>query len=90
MWTSDEILRKYEDEYEYHFHDLDREWIIKAMEEYSEQNCTNIQSIYKKPTLELKPLEDLYREENPHTNNKFYLPDTTQFYKWIRMKIIGS
>jgi hypothetical protein len=29
-----EILAKYEDKNEYHFHDLDREWIIEAMLEF--------------------------------------------------------
>ena len=37
MKTKDEILRKYEDEYEYHFHEGDRKWIFKAMEEYANQ-----------------------------------------------------
>lgn len=35
MKTKDEILKKYEDEYEYHFHEGDRKWIFKAMEEYA-------------------------------------------------------
>lgn len=35
--TKDEILKKYEDDNEYHFHQVDREWIMEAMEEYTEQ-----------------------------------------------------
>jgi hypothetical protein len=33
--TADQILKKYEDENEHHFHPLDRGWIIDAMEEYA-------------------------------------------------------
>ena len=33
--TPDEILRKHEDGNEMHFHDVDRKWIIEAMEEYA-------------------------------------------------------
>lgn len=32
---ADEILRKYEDANEMHFHEVDRKWIIDAMEEYA-------------------------------------------------------
>ncbi len=32
---ADEILRKHEDANEMHFHEVDREWIIEAMEEYA-------------------------------------------------------
>ena len=35
MKTKDEILRKYEDDYEYHFYEGDRELIFKVMEEYA-------------------------------------------------------
>lgn len=35
MSIADEILKKYEDEYEYHFHKVDREFILKAMAEYT-------------------------------------------------------
>jgi hypothetical protein len=33
--TADKILKKYEDDNEYHFHTVDRKWIIEAMEEYA-------------------------------------------------------
>lgn len=32
---ADEILKKHEDANEYHFHEVDRKWIIQAMEEYA-------------------------------------------------------
>ena len=33
--TADDILKKYEDDNECHFHTVDRQWIIAAMEEYA-------------------------------------------------------
>jgi len=35
--TKDEILQKHEDKNEYHFHQVDREWIMEAMQEYADQ-----------------------------------------------------
>lgn len=35
--TKDEILKKYEDDNEYHFHQVDREWIMDAVQEYADQ-----------------------------------------------------
>jgi hypothetical protein len=35
--TKDEILKKHEDYNEYHFHQVDREWIMKAMQEYADE-----------------------------------------------------
>lgn len=35
MKTADQILAEHEDANEMHFHQVDREWIIKAMEEYA-------------------------------------------------------
>lgn len=36
--AADEILKKYEDVNEMHFHEVDRKWIILAMEEYARVN----------------------------------------------------
>lgn len=33
--TADQILQKHEDANEMHFHKVDREWIIQAMDEYA-------------------------------------------------------
>lgn len=33
--NANEILKKHEDANEMHFHEVDREWIIEAMEEYA-------------------------------------------------------
>ena len=35
--TKDEILQKHEDQNEYHFHQVDRKWIMEAMQEYADQ-----------------------------------------------------
>ena len=35
MKTADQILKEHEDANEMHFHQVDREWLIKAMEEYA-------------------------------------------------------
>ena len=35
--TPSEILQKHEDANEYHFHEIDRKWIIEAMEEYAKE-----------------------------------------------------
>lgn len=63
--------------------------LLRAMDEYSEQNCDQIHDLLTRPTKELEPLKDLFRKENPHPEGKFYLPDTTKFYRWIRIKLIG-
>jgi len=62
--------------------------ILKAMDEYAEQQCDVIHDLFNKPTIELKPLEDLWRKENPR--DKFTVPDRTDFYKWIRLKILNN
>jgi hypothetical protein len=41
MKTADEILAEHEDANEMHFHQVDREWVIKAMEEYARQASQN-------------------------------------------------
>lgn len=35
MKTADQILAEFEDSYEMHFHQVDREWIISAMKLYA-------------------------------------------------------
>jgi len=34
--VADLILKKYEDEHKFHFHELDRKWIIECMNEYKD------------------------------------------------------
>lgn len=64
--------------------------ILLAMDEYSEQNCDVIHNLFNRPAQKLKPLEDLYRKENPRPDGKFYIPDRTKFYEWITRKVLGS
>ena len=64
--------------------------ILEAMEEYSEQNCDFIHNLFNRPAQKLKPLEDLYRKENPHPTGIFYIPDRTKFYEWITHKILDK
>ena len=35
--TKDEILKRHEDQNEYHFHEVDRGFIMEAMQEYADQ-----------------------------------------------------
>lgn len=86
--TASQILKKYEDANEYHFHKLDRNWIEEAMAEYSAQNCDLIQELFNRPAQVLKPLEDLYRKDYPRLDGGFYVPDRTKFYEWIVNKIL--
>ena len=39
MKTPNQILKEHEDANEMHFHQVDREWIINAMEEYASLKC---------------------------------------------------
>lgn len=64
--------------------------LLIAMDEYSEYNCNQLSELYNKPLSVLKPLEDLYRKEFPHPDGKFYIPDATQFHKWIVDKITNQ
>lgn len=41
MNTPSEILRKHEDANEMHFHEVDRKFIIEAMEEYAKEKSEN-------------------------------------------------
>lgn len=62
---------------------------IDAMEEYAEHQSDLIFNLFDKPSQKLKPLEDLYRKENPFPDGRFYSPDTTKFYEWIAAKILA-
>lgn len=68
--------------------------IFNAMDEYAEVSNQNIYELFDKPTIYLKPLEELYRKENQikRKNGKiiFYTPDRTKFYKWITNKIMNN
>ena len=44
--TASEILQKHKDDNEMHFHDVDRKFIIEAMEEYAEQQVKAVVQYY--------------------------------------------
>ena len=83
MKTAKEIL----DETSVELYNSEFDEVVKAMEEYAEQQSDYVQQLFTRPQEAFKPLQDLYRKENPHPEGKFYLPDSTQFYKWIADKI---
>ena len=56
----------------------------RLIEEYAEFQCDAIYNLFRKPLEVLRPLEALWREEN--SPDKFVLPDTTTFLKWIKEK----
>jgi len=62
--------------------------INKAMVTYANLQCDVIHDLFNKPCIELEPLEDLWRKENPR--EKFTIPDMTDFYRWIRKKILSE
>jgi hypothetical protein len=67
---------------------IERSEAIEAMEEYAEVQSDAVYNLFSKPMKELKPLEDLWRKENPR--DEYVIPDATQFYKWIRLKILSD
>jgi len=77
----------FEDKNEYHFYKVDRGFILEAMEEYADQSNEVIYNLFKAPAEILDALNEDYREENPRKDGKFYVPDMSQFYKWIVNKI---
>lgn len=68
--------------------------VIAAMEEFAFQETWKDFVINESLLRELKPLEDVYRKENPSFDmdgkEQFYCPDTRTFYKWIVNKIIKN
>lgn len=74
------LYRKYKEK------EYSKELIFEAMDIFAEEQSDLIYDLFNKPTIELKPLEDLWRKENPR--DKFTIPDRTAFYKWIRLKIL--
>lgn len=51
MTLKDEILKKYEDDNEYHLHKVDREWIMEAMQKYAEIYHINISKVKENELL---------------------------------------
>lgn len=83
--TPSEILMKHEDANEYHFHEVDRKWIIEAMEEYA-----GVYTLNNLPTdEEIEEQSWGYRE----VTKDMEIPpneDWSNGAKWMRDKIQGG
>jgi len=87
---ANEILKRFEEQNDFNVSNPERrEVILTAMEEYADQSCEVVHNLFNKPAEILDCLEEVYRKENPKQNNQFYLPDRSEFYKWIVKKIVG-
>lgn len=64
--------------------------MMEHKESISLEQHDKITDLILRPLEQLKPLEDLYRKENPREDGKFYIPDATTFYKWITNKILKN
>ncbi len=70
------------------YFNMERGNVIKAMKVYAESQTDFIHNLFNNPCVELKPLEDLWRKEHP--SKHYTIPDRTEFYKWIRIKVLGG
>ena len=75
--TPSEILMKHEDANEYHFHEVDRKWIIEAMEEYAR--------VYALNSLPSDEEIDTYVK-----STGYYGHCTPEYPKWMRDKILNK
>lgn len=67
--TADEILKKYEDDNEYHFHQSNREWIMEAMEEYAKQQAWEKWKIGKRGDVSQWEFEEILFNQWWETTN---------------------
>jgi len=64
--TPSEILQKHEDANEMHFHEVDRKWIIEAMEEYAinfGKQCVIKWGMSYVDTKYIKAFHETYKED---------------------------
>ena len=64
--------------------------MMEHKESISLEQYDKIIDLILRPLEQLKPLEDLYRKENPREDGRYYIPDATAFYKWITNKILQN
>lgn len=69
---ADEILAKREDYNEYHFHDVERKWIIQAMMDYAEY-C--LRGKAEKMELSDEEIEKASKKYRKSTNNQMYIEE---------------
>ncbi len=60
----------------------------RLIQDYSEFQADAIYNLLRKPLEALKPLQELWREEN--SPDEFCLPDTVLFLKWLKNKVTKS
>jgi len=72
--TAVEILRKHEDANEMHFHDVDRKWIIEAMEEYVKEKS-------EIPIISDEQIEDVAWEKFITDSGKFGFISGAKWYR---------
>jgi hypothetical protein len=89
--TKEEILQKHEDQNEYHFHQVDREWIMEAMQEYADQQLRLYGVVSSVPNKALKDsqLSDVVSGYKvmckPDANfEKYYSKGFTECWEWIK------
>ena len=71
---ADKILARYEDDHEYHFHQVDREWVIEAMIEFANKTKEKYTFIPNKGSSRTEsPDSDLIINHNGRTKRKFDL-----------------
>ena len=61
---ADEILKKYEDANEMHFHQVDRGWIIEAMEEYAALRQPHVSGVLIGKKIKYKGIEQTIIDTN--------------------------
>lgn len=85
--TREEILAKYEDDNEYHFHDCDKKWICEAMEEYGAQQRA---LGFEEGNIE-KLITQYIKEELPDANSPYHheaeiAAGFEYFIEWVKKK----
>lgn len=73
--TASDILLKHEDSNEYHFHTVDRQWIIEAMEEYATIKSIELTNALKDIKNWDEDLEDEWGDAGERASealNKYY------------------
>lgn len=75
--NADKILRKHEDANEMHFHDVDRQWIIEAMEEYASKFLAEISD------EEIEDASFEYKGDSSHLSSYSF----TKGAKWYREQL---
>ena len=71
LFKADELLKKYEDENEFHFHESERKWLIQAMNEYKGGTP-------EARKVDIDELHEKYGAETCTDENRI------SFFKWLK------